>query len=180
MKTVIYTEDSDTVDEEQADNALTYYQGSFRSIRILANKLSRYSETDVRILTSQRGILDGHDEVDPEAEDLVLWEDTMAKAEKQIFEDVQEADAIAFLLPQNTFRELVLENWSRILELSQPDTLWCFSSPPSLLEELDIEQLEERGDMVLVYERVGVARIDNDTRDDFIKQVQIMHRQSLE
>jgi hypothetical protein len=180
MQTFIYTEDSGTVDEDQANNALTYYQGSFRSVRILADKIKPYTETFVRILSDNRGLINGHDEIDPEYDPDILWEDTLADAETQLLEDIKQADAIAFLLTRETFSQIISENWNRLVDISNPDTLWCISTTPKQLNSIDTSVLENRGDMVLIYERLGVSPIDVETREDFIKQVQLLHREALE
>ncbi|AOW80901.1 hypothetical protein HTSR_1731 [Halodesulfurarchaeum formicicum] len=54
---------------------------------------------------------------------------------------------------------------------TKPNTIWCIGASRSALSSVDIEKLRSEIDDVIVYQRVGVARISTEYKDKLIDAV---------
>jgi hypothetical protein len=145
-----------------------YYQGAtFRPAAVLENKLSDYCETSLYVLLNDGGFVRGEEP----SVTLTDRTNTQDEFDDQFIESVAESDITVILLPSATFDEYVTTNWDRIADHAKPNSIWCIGTSKGSLQKIDIQQLENKGCEVLLYERRGVAPIGTEIRDQLIKQV---------
>lgn len=169
MQIDIFTEDSGTtVDIESVEQVKDYFKGGFLSVMNLANEIGQSGDVTIHILSEEYGYLLGSDDVsklnssgDDDGRSQVEFERSLLQASST-------ADIIVVLLTTTTFEETVTSQWEGLVSNADQDSIWCFGASKGALSSVDIEQLESRVDSVVLYQRVGVARIDTETRQVLI------------
>lgn len=169
MKAVVFTEASDTVDEN-AQTLLEYYKGQFRPVASLVQELSNSVDTDLYILSDEFGVSQGSlsvSELTP-APDRAQARD---HAQSLLLTEVEDADIIILLLTKSVFTEILKPVWNDLTEKSMDDSIWGLGVPQSVLDELNLNSLRTKRDLH-IYPRVGVARIDTETRRSILDAVE--------
>lgn len=169
VKAVVFTEASDTVDEN-AQTLLEYYKGQFRPVASLVQELSNFVYTDLYILSDEFGVSQGSLSVS----ELTSGPDraqVREYAQSLLLTETEEADIVILLLTKSTFQEFLKPVWSDLIEKAIEDSIWGLGVPQSVLDELDLDPLRARVELY-VYSRVGVARIDTETRTSVIEAVE--------
>lgn len=168
MQIEIFTEDSGTtVDIESVEQVKDYFKGGFLSVMNLANEIGKSGDVTIHILSGEYGYLLGSDDVsklnssDDDGRSQVEFERSLLQASST-------ADLIVVLLTTTTFEETVTSQWEDLVSNADQDSIWCFGASKGALSSVDIEQLESKVDSVVLYQRVGVARIDTETRQELI------------
>lgn len=151
--------------------AKEYFRGIFKPVSTLEEELSDHSTTKLHILSDDFGYLHGETPINPS-----LDTDKDAKEEIERFSDAivssaQEDDIIIILLSSEIFKEIVEHRWEDIISAVRGDSIWCLGASKSALESAEIPALKAEGATVLTYERVGVAPIGQDTRDQLLTLV---------
>lgn len=178
MRVAIFAEGSrTTADISEERTASDYFQGTFQPITVLEEKLSAYAGTELHILSEQFGYLLGDASVDRIAEKSVELSEAEKEFADAIVDAAGEVDVLVLLLSSSTFRDTVAEHWNEILSNVQDNSIWCFGASKGALQSIDLSELENMTDTVLVYERVGVAPLGQDTRDDLIQRVHMKYDQ---
>jgi hypothetical protein len=175
MNIDIFTEGSSTFQEDPDDNTIAqYFGGGFLSVKSLADKLSEYGETNTYVISKEFGFVKGDDEV-PEHSDSELEMEKFVEAKRafrnKMVESASSADVIIILLTKDTFRTNVASNWKPLVDAAEPDSIWCIATSGKAFDKVDIDILRKKGVETILYERVGVARIGNETREELIKQI---------
>lgn len=171
MNAHIFAEGSNTTDEDRTLPAQNYFQGLFGMVTGLSEDLSASTDTTLHILSGEFGMVRGDQSVDRAAKladnDLELDE----AAQTELLEAAKEADVMVILLSTATFEETAGEVWSELVEAAKPDSIWCIGAAQSTLDSLDFGPLEGKDCSVITYQRVGVARLDTDSREELLEAV---------
>lgn len=170
MKSVIFTEDSSTTAESaEGKQVRDYFRGGFLSVTSLEEDLAEYSEIELHILSEEYGHLTGNEPssniTDNPSPGIKSFREALCSA-------VSEADVIVLLLTKSTFESIVKGSWQTLSSQAQKGTIWCIGASKSALSSIDLNKLEQNNCEVLTYERVGVARIGTETRNDLLEHVE--------
>ncbi|MFC6987577.1 hypothetical protein ACFQJD_02320 [Haloplanus sp. GCM10025708] len=169
MKAVVFTESSNTVDEN-AQSLLNYYKGQFRPVASLVEELSNFADTDLYILSDEFGVSQASQSISgltPGSDRAQVHE----HAQSLLLKEVEDADIIILLLTKSVFTEILKPIWSDLIKKSTEDSIWGLAVPQSVLDELDLNSLRTKGTLY-IYPRVGVARIDTETRTSILDAVE--------
>jgi hypothetical protein len=172
MKAHIFAEDSNTTAEDRTKPAKEYFQGLFGMVAGLTDELSTSADTSLHVFSEEYGVLRGDQSVadaieSGEDESANLWEN----AKEQLLTSAREADVMVILLSTDAFDKTAGEIWPELVEEAKPDSVWCIGAARSTLDGIDFEKLDKKGCSVITYQRVGVARIGTDTREDLLQAV---------
>jgi hypothetical protein len=174
MNAHIFTEESGTTSGDANDVSVQqYYEGGFLTVSGLADALNEYGETTVHVLSEQFGYVTGDESVDSlhSKPNEVGTTDTVREAQEALLSIAESADVVVVLLTSDAFRAMVNQQWEELVEAAKPESVWCLAAARSALKALDLERLESKGCEVLTYQRVGVARIDTETREQLLHAV---------
>lgn len=83
----------------------------------------------------------------------------------------QTADVIVILLTKSVFEETVTKQWEALVSNTKPSIIWCIGASRNAVSSVDVEMLQSKVDDVIVYQRVGVARISTEYKDELIETV---------
>ncbi|GAA0679145.1 hypothetical protein ACFQDG_00625 [Natronoarchaeum mannanilyticum] len=172
MKAHVFAEGSNTTTEDPTKPAKEYFQGLFGVVAGLTDELSESANTSLHVLSEEFGVLRGDQPIADTTESKQggsadLWE----KAQEELLTAAREADVIVILLSTDAFERTVGEIWPELVEAAKPDSIWCIGAARSTLDSITFEKLEEKGCSVISYQRVGVARIGTDAREDLLQAV---------
>lgn len=172
MKAHVFAEDSNTTAEDRTKPAKEYFQGLFGMVAGLTEELSESADTSLHVLSEEFGLLRGDqlvaDAIESEQEGSAdLWE----SAKEELLTASREADVMVILLSTDAFDKTAGEIWPKLVEEAKPDSVWCIGAARSTLDAIDFETLDKKGCSVITYQRVGVARIGTDTREDLLQAV---------
>lgn len=174
MQIDIFTEGSSTLRDAESDTFESYFGGGFMSVTSLADDLSGYGDTEIHIISEELGFVQGSDNV-PEHTSGELSPEEFVEAKRNFRERMQkcasEADVLILLFTKDMFRTAVASQWKQLAEVSRPDAIWCIATSGKAFDTIDLELLHDKGINPILYERVGVARIGNDTRDELIEKI---------
>ena len=171
MDISIFAEESGTTQEETDIPFKQYYQGGFLTISILANQLDEYGDVQLHVLAEQFGLVKGEEKV----VDYLPQEQVAGENEetlKTLFERSADSDVLVILLSSSRFDSLVASNWEQIAERAKSDSVWCLGAAQSSLNAIDFDPLQQKNCQVVTYERAGVARITNETREELLEEVE--------
>lgn len=172
MQIEIFTEDSGTTtDPESVSLVKEYFKGGFLPVVDLANEIGQSGDVTIHILSEEYGYLQGSDspsELEPTGRDGAESERAFSEV---LSETSETADVIVILLSESSFKKTVTEQWEALVSKTKPNTIWCIGASRSAVSSVDIEMLQSEVDDVFVYQRVGVARISTEYKDELIKTV---------
>lgn len=175
MKIDIFTEGSSTLREDPADDTVVqYFGGGFMSVTSLADELSEYGDPEIYVISEELGFVQGSDEVPKHSGEGLEMEEFVE--EKRAFRDQMEesastANVIVLLFTKDTFRTVVSSNWMGLVDAAKSGTIWCIATSGKAFNTVDMDLLRDKGIEPILYERVGVARIGNQTREELIEQI---------
>jgi hypothetical protein len=171
MKISIFAEDAGTTREETDIPFKQFYEGAFLTISSLANQLDEYGDVQLHILSERYGLVRGEVKVD----EYIHQDKAEGKDEESvlstILENAGESDVVVILLSASKFNSLVANNWERIADRAKTDSIWCLGAARSSLAAVDFDLLRQKDCKVVTYERVGVARISNEAREELLEKV---------
>jgi hypothetical protein len=172
MQIEIFTEDSGTTaDEGSVEQVENFFRGGFLPIKDLSTELSPYGDVSIHILSEEYGYLRGSDstsELKPTGGDGTEAARDFSEA---LSEASQTADVIVILLTKPVFEETVTKQWEALVSNTKPSTIWCIGASRNAVSSVDVEMLQSEVDDVIVYQRVGVARISTEYKDELIETV---------
>jgi small ligand-binding sensory domain FIST len=138
----------------------------------LTDNLSESAETSLHVLSEDFGVLNGDQSI---ANTTKSEQETSANlrenAQKELLTAAREADVMVILLSTNAFEETANEIWPELVEEAEPGSIWCIGAAQSTLDSVDFQKLEDKGSQVITYQRVGVARIGTETREELLQAV---------
>jgi hypothetical protein len=172
MNISIFVEDAGTTREETNIPFKEYYQGGFLTISSLVDQLNEYGDVQLHILSERFGFVRGEETVDK-----CLPPDQAANVDEEevlnrVLEGVTDSDVVVILLSSSRFDSLVASNWEQIVGRAKPDSVWCLGAARSSLNSIDFNPLQQKNCEIVTYERVGVARISNEAREELLEQVE--------
>ena len=171
MNISIFAEDAGTTREETEIPFQEYYQGGFLTISSLADQLNEYGDVQLHILSERFGLVRGEETVDKR-----LTQDQAASEDEEVLSTVLEraadSDVVVILLSSSRFDSLVVSNWEQFVERAKPNSVWCLGAARSSLDSINFDPLQQKNCEIVTYERVGVARIGNETREELLEQVE--------
>jgi len=171
MKISIFVEDAGTTREETDTSFKEFYQGGFLTVSTLSDQLHEYGDVQVHILSERFGLVRGEENVDE-----YLHKDQAAIEDEEVLntvlERVADSDVVVILLSSSKFNPLIVSNWEQIANRAKSDSVWCLGAARSSLGALDFGPLRQKGCKIVTYQRVGVARIGNETREELLEQVE--------
>jgi hypothetical protein len=174
MQTHIFAEGSNTTAESRNKPIKDYYKGLFSIVRGLYEELSKISETHLYIFSEEYGVARGDEIVATvyENNQCPVGGDGMAtKARSELMDVASNADVMVILLSTAVFEDIVAPIWDDLVKIAQPESIWCLGVAQSCLKGIDFEKLEKKDCTVLTYQRVGVAQIGSETRDELLEIV---------
>ena len=171
MKSHIFAEESGTTKEGANARFKEFYQGGFRIVASLAEELEEFGSTEINILSEEFGLVRGGERVEDamanETDSIDLEEDTL----RALLESAKSADVMVILLSSSKFETIVAENWGEITKNAKQNSIWCLGASWSSLDGLNLGNLESKDCEIITYERVGVARIDNNSRNELLETI---------
>ncbi|MFB6218660.1 MAG: hypothetical protein ABEH77_05690 [Halobacteriaceae archaeon] len=169
MRALVLAESSGTVNSD-AETAVDYYQGNFLAVSQLIGGIKPYCDVETRIVTDSNGLISGSSNVSEEPEQSN--EDALEAATSLLIESGSDFHVVVILFTTDVFREVVAEHWDNIIEDVNEDAIWCLGTSRSGISDCDIDILKEDIRELFIYERVGVAPIDSDTRESLLASVE--------
>jgi len=171
MKSVIFTEASSTTAELTEDQEVReYFKGGFLSVTSLESDLAEFGETELHILSEDYGHLVG----DEKSSSITKSQASGVKSFKEALHSAAgESDVIVILLTKSIFESVVGESWQTVCAEAQRGSIWCFGASTSALSSINLDILEQKDCDILTYERVGVARISSETREDLLEKLEL-------
>jgi len=174
MQAHIFSEGSKTTAEDSNIQIRDYYDGLFDQITGLYGKLAVLADTHLHVLSEDYGVASGEEKMSDvfTGEQKPVGSDGMVEqARTKLLDAAADADVMVILLSTDIFQQAVEEIWSDLVEAAKPGSIWCLGAARNSLEGLNFEELEAKGCTVLTYQRVGVARIGTDTREELLEAV---------
>jgi hypothetical protein len=172
MKAHIFAEDSNTTAEDQTKPAKEYFQGLFGMVAGLTDELSESADTSLHVLSEEFGLLRGGQPITDATMSQHegsnnLWE----SVQEELLIAASEADVLVILLSTDAFEKTAGEIWSELVDRAKPNSIWCIGAARSTLDSIDFGKLEDKGCSVISYQRVGVARIGTEAREELLQAV---------
>lgn len=174
MKINIFAEGSGTKQEDTEIPFREFYQGSFITVSNLIDQLYEYGDIQLHILSEEFGLVRGEENVDRHIPQSDAIDENQGEFLRKILEKAADADVVIILLSSSKFDSLIVKNWKDITERAKPNSVWCLGAARSSLEVIDFEPLYQIGCEIITYQRVGVARIDNETRKDLMRKIEVL------
>lgn len=174
MQAHIFAEGSNTTADDRDQPIKEYYQGLFGMVASLYEELAEFSDAHLHVLSEEYGVAGGEQRASAifETNENSVGHDEMAdQARAEMLEVAAEADVMVVLLSTDVFQSTVDEVWEDLVEAAKPGSVWCLGAARSSLDDLDFSGLEAKGCTVLTYQRVGVARIGTETREEVLRAV---------
>lgn len=175
MNIEIFTEGSSTLREDPSDDSVAqYFGGGFMSVTSFADELSEYGDPEIYVISEELGFVRGSDEVPEHSGEKLEMED-FVNAKRSFREQMQvsasEADVLVLLFTKDMFRTAVSSQWKQLVDAAKPGTVWCIATSGKAFDRVDIDLLRSKGIELIMYERVGVARIGNETREELKERI---------
>lgn len=172
MKAVIFTEDSSTTSDSHDTDLLEYYKGSFLSAKPVYVELSDICDPNMYVASNKFGIAN----VETKARQALYESSQLSHEElidiinERVLIEAADSEVIVLLFSSIIFESAIMPDWDKIVNQAKEGSVWCICAPQSLLSELDLSKLEQKCQLI-IYERVGVSRITNSTRDELIDTI---------
>lgn len=170
MDIEIFTEGSGTTaNRDDVDSVLDFFEGGFLPVKDLATDLDEYGNVTVHILSNEYGYVRGSDTVTDLDETSPIDRDQ--RFSQAVLRASETADIVVILLTKSTFEDIVGNQWDEIVSNAQKPSIWCFGASRNALSSLDFDELQSSVDSVIVYQRVGVARIGSEYKEQLLEMV---------
>ena len=176
MKADVFAENSNTTADDRTEPAKEYFQGLFGMVVGLTDELSQSADTSLHVLSEEFGVLRGNQPIaDATGSEQDASADFWKGAQERLLTAAGEADVMVILLSTDAFEKTAGKIWPDLVEEAKPQSIWCIGAARSTLESVELEKLEQKGCQVISYQRVGVARIGTDTREELLRAVTQKH-----
>jgi hypothetical protein len=175
MHAHVFAEDSNTTAHDPDLPLAEYYQGLFSIVAGLSDDFSELAETHLHVLSEDFGVGEGtqsYAELTGERESSSGREEMADAGREKLPETAPDADVTVVLFSADVFDATVGGHWDELVEAAKPGSIWCLSAARSSLDVLSIADLEHKCCTVITYQRVGLARIGSDTRNQLLDTVQ--------
>lgn len=167
MKIHIFTEGTDTTTEE-AEYVVAFFEGGFLPVKDLSTDLAKYGDVSIHIHSDDYGYIKGGDTVNSLATRNKNSSDEFVQAINQAS---RTADVLVILLTQSSFKDTVGSQCDELVSNAKQESIWCIGALRTSISDVDLKQLQSSTKEVIVYQRVGVARIDVESKERLIEAV---------
>lgn len=172
MRIEIFTEDSGTTAEEASvEQVEDFFRGGFLPIKDLSTKLSSFGDVSIHIFSEEYGYIQGSDSTNELKHTNSDNSETAQQFSEALSNASQNADVIVILLTKPVFEEAVIEQWENLVSHTKSNTIWCIGASRSVFSSIDLQKLQSKVADVIVYQRVGVARISTEYKEELIATV---------
>jgi hypothetical protein len=172
MKIDVFTEGSNTTSgKDESTKAIDYFEGGFLPIKDLANGLRDYGDVNIHIISDEYGYVTGSDSI----KSTESSERPIQVFTESLIDSSMDSDVVVVLLTQKTFNEVVKQNWDQLVSNLKQNQIWCFGVSRSALSSVDIGELRTSRDDIIIYQRVGVARISSECKQKLVEAVADKH-----
>lgn len=172
MKIDVFTEGSNTTSgKDESTKAIDYFEGGFLPIKDLANGLRDYGDVNIHIISDEYGYVTGSDSI----KSTKSSERPIQVFTESLIDSSMDSDVMVVLLTQKTFNEVVKQNWDQLVSNLKQNQIWCFGVSRSALSSVDIGELRTSRDDIIIYQRVGVARISSECKQKLVEAVADKH-----
>jgi hypothetical protein len=163
MKIEIFTEGSGTTANlESVEQVKDYFKGNFLPVNDLVDEIDSMEDVTIHILSNEHGYLLGSDNASKLKCSNI--DRTEAEFRQSFLQSSSTADVVIVLLTTLTFRDIVTAQWDEIVFNANQASIWCIGASRGALSSVDIDELESTIRSVITYQRVGVAPIDTETK----------------
>jgi hypothetical protein len=170
MEIQIFTGGSNTTtNRSDVEHVEDFFKGSFLAVSGLADDLREYGDVSINIISDEYGYLRGTDSIDKLNHNASMSAKT--KFSEQLHQASTSTDVLIVLLSKSEFESTVGGHWNDITEDIKSGGIWCLGLPNSVISSLDLSEVRAELDNLLIYPRVGVARIDSETKSELIELV---------
>jgi len=171
MQIELFTEDSGTTAEKDSvERVSDFFRGGFLPIKDLSSELAPYGDVSVHILSEKYGYIRGSDPTTGLSASDHARSGAIQDFLKAITKASRTADVIVILLTESAFEETVVGQWDTLVSNTRSNSIWCIGASQSAVSAVDIARLQSKAGTVIVYERVGVARISTECKDELIEK----------
>lgn len=175
MQAHIFAEGSNTTGEDRDQPVKEYYEGLFGMVTGLYNEIAELTDAQLHVLSDEYGVASGDERMSAvysgEQNSVVGSDEMVEQARSELVDSAADADVMVILLSADVFHETVEEVWDELVKVAKPESIWCLGAARTSLESLNYEKLERKSCTILTYQRVGVARIGADTREELLDAV---------
>lgn len=167
MEIEIFTEGSGTTANlESVEQVKDYFKGNFLPVNDLADEIDRVGEVTIHILSNEHGYLLGSDHASKlKCSNIDRTEEEFRQS---LLHSSSTADVVVILLTTPTFRDIVTAQWDDLVSNANQASIWCIGASRGALSSVDIDELESSVRSVITYQRVGVAPINTETKQQLI------------
>jgi hypothetical protein len=175
MQAHVFAEGSHTTADDRELPIKEYYEGLFGMVAGLHDELSEFGDTELHVLSEEFGVATGNEQI------ATLYGDQQSQhgfdamvdtAREDLLRVAGETDVMVVLLSTDVFEATVTDVWDDLVAAAKPESIWCLGAAQSALDELNFGELEAKGCTVVTYQRVGVARIGTETREELLETVE--------
>jgi hypothetical protein len=174
MEAHIFAEGSNTTAGDPELPVKEYYEGLFGMVAGLHDELTEFADTHLHVLSEEYGVVEGHEHpssIRKDQEIPIGVDEMVSTAKEELLRAAGTADVMVILLSTDLLRATVGQVWDGLVDEAKPASVWCLGAAQSALDELDFENLEAKSCSILTYQRVGVARIGTETREELLETV---------
>jgi hypothetical protein len=174
MEAHIFVEGSNTTADNTDIPLREYYKGLFTSINSLYSTLEELTDAHLHILTEDYGVAEAETSAKTltESLDTPVGNETMIRmGREEIIEAAEHADVMIVLFSTDVFTATIGEIWDEIIDVARPGSIWCLGAARGALDGINTEELESKDCKVITYQRVGVAPIGSETREELIETI---------
>lgn len=174
MQAHIFTEGSNTTADDREQTVKEYYEGLFSMVAGLHDELLECADAHLHVLSEEYGVAGGGENMSTVYEDEVIPvgnDEMIVQAKAELLDAGATADVMVVLLSSDVFQDTVGAVWDELVTAAKPGSIWCLGAAQSSFMGLDFEAMEAKGCTVLTYQRVGVARIGTETREELLEAV---------
>jgi len=172
MRAAIFTETSNTTGKVTEDSLVkNHFKGTFLSIKSLETELSNYAETEMYVFSEEFGWLRGSEPSTQIEDSKANSEKTLNSYQETLLEVANQTDVLILLFKVSNFEKIVTNQWDELVSSIQPGTIVCLGTSRNTLKSIDTAALEDKDCDLHIYERVGVARIGSEVKNQLVKSV---------
>lgn len=142
----------------------------------LHDEPAEFSDSHLHMLSEEYGVMDGDavlSEVSNEGAEPMGSEEVVEQAKAELLDAADDTDGMVILLSTDVFQKPLGGVWNNLVEAAKTGTIWCLGAARSSLDALYLGALESKGCTVLTYQRMGVARIGTETREELLDAVKM-------
>lgn len=117
-----FTEDSGTTADGDTDlTVMDYYTGGFKTVKTVANELTKYGDVSVHVPSDTYGYCRGENHIS-ELSEATESTDSQAQFAQAIRDAAAAADVLVILLTSSAYRVAVTDQWDALTAAAGPES----------------------------------------------------------